>query len=227
MAGAEAVKDQTRKVWMEKFGMRILEGYGVTECAPVLAVNTLMCSRYGTVGRLLPDIEHELKPVEGVTGGRLLVRGPNIMLGYLRAEAPGVIEPLTDGWHDTGDIVEIDTDGYVAIRGRAKRFAKIAGEMVSLAAVENLASAVWPQSPSAVVARPDPKRGERVVLVTSRPDATRSEFQSAARSLGGASDLMMPQSVIVVASLPLLGSGKTDYPALQKLVESLEAGAPV
>lgn len=227
VAGAEAVKDQTRKVWMEKFGMRILEGYGVTECAPVLAVNTLMCSRYGTVGRLLPDIEHELKPVEGVTGGRLLVRGPNIMLGYLRAEAPGVIEPLTDGWHDTGDIVEIDTDGYVAIRGRAKRFAKIAGEMVSLAAVENLASAVWPQSPSAVVARPDPKRGERVVLVATKPDATRSEFQTAARSLGGASDLMMPQSVLVVDSLPLLGSGKIDYPALQKLVESLEAGTPV
>src|SRR5215475_8051827 len=140
----------------EKFGLRILEGYGVTETAPALALNTPMFNRFGTVGRLLPGIEARLEPVPGVNdGGRLQVRGPNVMLGYLRAENPGVIEPPLDGWHDTGDIVAIDGDGFVAIKGRAKRFAKIGGEMISLAAVEALASELWPDAQSAVVAEPD------------------------------------------------------------------------
>jgi acyl-[acyl-carrier-protein]-phospholipid O-acyltransferase/long-chain-fatty-acid--[acyl-carrier-protein] ligase len=222
IAGAEAVKDATRKVWMEKFGLRILEGYGVTECAPVLALNTPMFSRYGTVGRLLPGIDHELHQVEGVDGGRLVVRGPNIMLGYLRAENPGVLEPTHDGWHDTGDIVEIDGEGFVAIRGRAKRFAKIAGEMVSLAAIEALAGDIWPGVPVAVVARPDPRRGERVILVTTKADATRGAFNAAAKARHAA-DMMLPQTVIVVDEVPLLGSGKTDYPAVSKLVADREA----
>jgi len=216
------VKETTRKVWMEKFGLRILEGYGVTECAPVLALNTPMFSRYGTVGRLLPAIEHRLEPVEGVEGGRLVVRGPNIMLGYLRPEAPGLIEPPVDGWHDTGDIVEIDADGFIAIRGRAKRFAKVAGEMISLTAVEALASEIWPGQACAVVARPDPRRGERLVVMTTKPDATRADFLAAARTRGAA-DLMLPQSVVIVAAVPLLGSGKTDYPAVLALVEASEA----
>ena len=222
VAGAEAVKDATRKVWMEKFGLRILEGYGVTECAPVLALNTPMFSRYGSVGRLLPGIEHELHPVEGVDGGRLSVRGPNIMLGYLRAEAPGVLEKPDGGWHDTGDIVEIDEQGFVAIRGRAKRFAKVAGEMVSLAAVEVLTSEIWPNAAAAVIARPDQRRGERLILVTTKSGATRAEFLAAAKAQG-ASDMMLPQEVIVVDAVPLLGSGKTDYPAVQKLVEAKDA----
>ncbi len=93
VAGAEPVKAETRRVWMEKFGHRILEGYGVTECSPVLAVNTPMFNRAGTVGRMLPGIEHKLEPMPGIEdAGKLHVRGPNIMLGYLRTEAPGVIE---------------------------------------------------------------------------------------------------------------------------------------
>ncbi len=145
LAGAEAVKDRTRAVYMERFGIRILEGYGVTETAPVLAMNTPMANRPGSVGRLSPLMEYKLETVPGIDeGGRLSVRGPNVMLGYLRAENPGVLEPLVDGWHDTGDIVTIDAGGFIAIKGRAKRFAKIAGEMVSLSAVEAMASAIWP-----------------------------------------------------------------------------------
>ncbi|MBV8964267.1 MAG: acyl-[ACP]--phospholipid O-acyltransferase, partial [Hyphomicrobiales bacterium] len=153
-AGAEAIKEQTRSLYMERFGVRLLEGYGVTETAPVLAINTPMFNRFGTVGRILPGIETRLEPVPGIEeSGRLSVMGPNIMLGYLRAENPGVLEPPPDGWHDTGDIVAVDAEVFVTIKGRAKRFAKIGGEMVSLPAVEGYAAAVWPAAEHAVVTR--------------------------------------------------------------------------
>ncbi len=158
---------------MTQFKKPIFEGYGVTETAPVLALSTWAQSREGSVGRLLPGIEARLEPVPGIDeGGRLLVRGPNVMLGYLRAEAPGVLEPPPDGWYDTGDIVTIDEDGFVSIKGRAKRFAKIGGEMVSLAAGRGLAASVWPEDVHAVVAVADARKGEKLLLVTTRPDAT-------------------------------------------------------
>ena len=182
LAGAEPVKESTRRTYMEKFGLRILEGYGVTETAPALALNTPMFNKFGTVGRILPGMEARLEKVEGVEeGGRLFVRGPNVMLGYLKVEHPGVLEPPAEGWHDTGDIVTIDEQGFVAIKGRAKRFAKVGGEMISLAAVEMLAGELWPNVPSAVVAVPDPRKGERLILVTQQKDATRSEFQAFAQ----------------------------------------------
>ena len=152
IAGAEPLKAETRRVYMEKFGLRLLEGYGVTEASPVLAVNTAAFNKTGTVGKLLPFIEARIEPVPGIDqGGRLHVRGPNIMIGYYRADDPGELEPPPGGWHDTGDIVAIDSEGFVAIKGRAKRFAKIAGEVISLGAVEDLLSGLWPDDVVAAV----------------------------------------------------------------------------
>jgi acyl-[acyl-carrier-protein]-phospholipid O-acyltransferase/long-chain-fatty-acid--[acyl-carrier-protein] ligase len=226
LAGAEAVKEATRRVYMEKFGLRILEGYGVTETAPALALNTPMFNRFGTVGRILPGMEARLEKVPGVEeGGRLFVRGPNVMLGYLRAEKPGVLEPPADGWHDTGDIVTIDAEGFITIRGRAKRFAKIGGEMISLAAVETLASELWPDALSAAANVPDARKGERLVLVTQQQGADRASFQAHARGKG-ATELMVPGEILVVEKMPLLGSGKIDYVSVTKLArESAQAAA--
>jgi len=218
VCGAEPVKAETRRIYMEKFGLRILEGYGLTEASPVLAVNTHMFNRSGSVGRLLPAIEHRLESVPGIDdGGRLFVRGPNVMAGYYRADNPGEIEPPPLGWHDTGDVVAIDRDGFVWIKGRLKRFANIAGEMVSLGAVEDFAASLWPDNPPAVVAAPDSKKGERIVMATTKLGATRSEVQ-AWMKVKGASEIMAPAVVLVLEALPLLGSGKIDYVELAKIV---------
>jgi acyl-[acyl-carrier-protein]-phospholipid O-acyltransferase / long-chain-fatty-acid--[acyl-carrier-protein] ligase len=226
LAGAEPVKETTRRTYMEKFGLRILEGYGVTETAPALALNTPMFNKFGTVGRILPGMEARLEKVEGVEeGGRLYVRGPNVMLGYLKIDNPGVLERPPEGWHDTGDIVSIDEQGFVAIKGRARRFAKVGGEMISLAAVEALASDLWPNALSAVVAVPDPRKGERLILLTQQKGATRSDFQSFARAKH-ASDLMIPADVWVLDKLPVLGTGKVDMMAVGKLVEERLAAQP-
>jgi acyl-[acyl-carrier-protein]-phospholipid O-acyltransferase / long-chain-fatty-acid--[acyl-carrier-protein] ligase len=226
LAGAEPVRESTRKIYLEKFGLRVLEGYGVTETSPVLALNTPMFNKFGTVGRLLPGMEAKLERVEGVEeGGRLYVRGPNVMLGYLRADRPGVLEPPPEGWHDTGDIVTIDAQGFICIKGRAKRFAKVGGEMISLAAVEMLAAELWPDNVSAVTVVADARKGERLVLLTDKQGATRAEFQAYARSKH-ASELMLPSEVSVLDKLPLLGSGKVDYLTLGKFVrEQVAANA--
>jgi acyl-[acyl-carrier-protein]-phospholipid O-acyltransferase / long-chain-fatty-acid--[acyl-carrier-protein] ligase len=224
IAGAEPVRESTRNIYLEKFGLRVLEGYGLTETSPVLALNTPMFNKFGTVGRLLPGMEAKLEHVDGVDeGGRLYVKGPNVMLGYLRADKPGVLEPPQDGWHDAGDIVTIDAQGFISIRGRAKRFAKVGGEMVSLAAVEMLAAELWPDNTSAVAAVSDPRKGERLILITDKHGATRGEFQAYARSKH-ASELMLPSEVIVLDKLPLLGSGKVDHLTLDKFVR--EQAAP-
>jgi acyl-[acyl-carrier-protein]-phospholipid O-acyltransferase/long-chain-fatty-acid--[acyl-carrier-protein] ligase len=143
------------------------------------------------------------------------------MLGYMRATAPGEIEALDDGWYDTGDIVEIDAEGHVAIKGRAKRFCKIAGEMVSMTAAEGLIASLWPDEQHAVINLPDARKGERLLLVTTRQTANVSAILSHARHRG-VSEIMVPRDLMIVESLPLLGTGKLDYPAIQKLV----AGAP-
>jgi acyl-[acyl-carrier-protein]-phospholipid O-acyltransferase/long-chain-fatty-acid--[acyl-carrier-protein] ligase len=224
LAGAEAVKARTRDLYMERFGVRILEGYGVTETAPVLALNAPLANKTGTVGRISPLMEARLEPVPGISeGGRLHVRGPNVMLGYLKVENPGHIEPPVDGWHDTGDIVTIDAQGFITIKGRAKRFAKVAGEMVSLAAVEALAAELWPSALSVVVALPDARKGERLALITTAP-AARDALLRGARAKG-LSELAVPADVIVVDKVPVLGSGKPDYVTALALAKERLGGA--
>jgi len=218
-AGAEKVRPETRAAYMTYFKKPIFEGYGATETGPVLALSTWPQSREGSVGRLLPGIEARLEPVPGIDqGGRLFVRGPNVMLGYLRATAPGVLEPPLEGWYDTGDIVAMDASGFVSIQGRAKRFAKIGGEMVSLAAAETMVATVWPDAIHAVIAVPDARKGEKLLLVTTQHDAAPRSLLAAARERGVA-EIHVPREVMVVAKLPLLGSGKIDYPAVQRLAE--------
>ncbi len=221
VCGAERVRDETRQMVRRKFNIEILEGYGATEAAPLVAANSIEMNKPGTVGRLVSDIEHELIPVEGIEeGGKLRIRGPNIMLGYMRSSAPGVIEPPIDGWHDTGDIVVIDEDDCIRIMGRVKRFAKIAGEMVSLAVVENCASAIWPDDMHAAAAIPDPRKGEQIILLSTTKDANRAELLAWAQS-HGVSELSVPRKVFHVSEIPVLGTGKVDYGKIGKKVAEL------
>lgn len=213
-AGAEKVREETRRVWMEKFGIRIFEGYGATEAAPVIATNTPMQYKSGTVGRLLPGIEYHLKPVEGIhDGARLCITGENVMLGYLHVHAPCEIVPPLHGWHDTGDIVAIDDEGFVTIKGRAKRFAKIAGEMISLTAIEEEIYALWPSHQHAVVSQPDDRKGEQITLVTSNKAAAQHEILTHFKRRGVA-EIGMPRRIVLLAELPILNSGKIDYQAV-------------
>ncbi|MDX8456651.1 AMP-binding protein [Mesorhizobium sp. VK9D] len=216
VAGAEAVKPETRRTYRDRFQASIVEGFGLTEAAPVVAVNTAIHGRDGTVGRPLPAIRMKLEPVEGIAeGGRLWLDGPNMMMGYMTADRPGELQTL-EGWHDTGDIVSIDREGFITIRGRAKRFAKIAGEMVSLGAVEMLVQSLWPEERHAAVAVPDKRRGERIVLVTTADDANPEELRQFGKK-AGAAELMVPNDIIKVDEIPVLGSGKTDYISARKL----------
>ena len=218
VAGAERVKDETRALW-EKYGTEIVEGYGATECAPVVALNTPETNRPGSVGQLLPGIEHRLEPVKGIhEGGRLAVRGGNVMLGYLLPGGDGKLVPPEDGWHDTGDIVTVSEDRFVTIKGRAKRFAKLGGEMVSLGAIEALASGLWPEHSHVAVTINDGRKGERIVLVTDQETAARPEMLSYAKQ-EGVPELWVPKAIMVVDAIPVLGSGKADYAGAQRLVE--------
>ena len=224
-AGAEKLHDDVRRVWQEKFGVRIFEGYGATETSPVIAGNTPMANRAGSVGQMMPGMDYQLLDVPGLeTGQRLQVRGPNIMMGYLLNDNPGfLVPPVTElgaGWYDTGDIVTIDSDGFISICGRAKRFAKIAGEMVSLTSVESLASKIWPDALHAAIAIPDDRKGEQVVLLTTIEDASRATILSQAQS-DGIAEINVPRKVIAVTKMPILGTGKIDYVSANKLMESL------
>jgi acyl-[acyl-carrier-protein]-phospholipid O-acyltransferase/long-chain-fatty-acid--[acyl-carrier-protein] ligase len=203
----------------DRFGpIPLLEGYGATEAAPVIAVNKPTDNRHGTVGGLLPGIETRVEPVEGIpTGGRLYVRGANVMVGYLNDD--GQVEAPVDGWHDTGDVVELANDGWITILGRVKRFAKIGGEMVSLTAAEDLALQMWPDARHAVISMPDPRKGERLVLVTDRLDAKVAPLVAHAQSIG-APELAVPRKIMHVTEIPVLGTGKTDYATIQRMAET-------
>ncbi len=225
VAGAEKLADTVRTQWMDQFGIRILEGYGATETAPIISVNTPMAYRKGSVGKVLPGMEARIVPVPGIeVGGMLHVRGPNLMTGYLKYGQTGKIEPpsssLGEGWYETGDVVDIDPEGYIHILGRVKRFAKIAGEMVSLEVVEKIAQTANPLAQHACSTHGDSAKGEALVLFTTTLDLSKEMLQKAARSLG-VTELAIPRKIIQVDALPLLGTGKIDYVTLKKQAEAI------
>jgi acyl-[acyl-carrier-protein]-phospholipid O-acyltransferase / long-chain-fatty-acid--[acyl-carrier-protein] ligase len=217
-AAAEKLQEATARVWSQKYGVRILEGYGATECAPCVSLNTPLEPRYGSVGRLMPGMEYKLEPVEGVTeGGRLFVRGPNVMKGYLNADANAKFLAL-DGWYDTGDIVSADAEGYLHVRGRMKRFAKVSGEMVSLTAVEDALAGAFPQyglrCQVAVITRPDENKGEVLIAVSNEPRLTLDEIREAIKAKG-LTNLSVPGEIKAVKEIPKLGTGKVNHRELQ------------
>jgi len=224
VCGAERVRDETRALLRKKYSIELLEGYGVTETSPVAAANQPGAMRPGTVGHLMAGMEARLEPVEGIpNAGRLFLKGPNVMLGYIRPENPGVIVPPEGGWHDTGDVVAIDAEGFIHIKGRLKRFAKVGGEAVSLAVVENCASAMWPDFCHAAISLPDGRKGEQIVLVTTNPDAQRVELLGWAQN-HGVPELAVPRRLIHVKEVPVLGTGKTDYVRVEKMVRDEAPG---
>lgn len=228
VAGAEKLRPETRRLWIEKFGLQIFEAYGVTEASPALTINTRMQSKVGTVGRFLPAIEHKIKPIEGIEeGGRLFVKGPNIMLGYLDPNTGLPVSPKADwgagsdkkGWYDTGDIVSVDEQGYVTIKGRAKRFAKVGGEMISLVAIEEKISLFWPETHHLVLAFPDPRKGEQLVLLTTAHISKDDLVQNLKQS--GLSELAIPKRTFEVEAIPLLPTGKIDLRKATEVGEGL------
>ncbi|MDX6748615.1 AMP-binding protein [Geminicoccaceae bacterium 1502E] len=226
VAGGERLSDDLFRLYQDRFGLRIYQGYGATETAPILSLETPLHHRAGTVGRLLPDIEWRLEKIAGIEeGGRLHVRGPNVMLGYLRYENPGALEPPEGGWYDTGDIVAVDEEGYVRVLGRAKRFAKVGGEMVSLAAIEEALAAARPDWRQAVITRHDERKGERLVLVTEDPRLDMPTLRETIRE-AGLPDLAVPSEICRLERIPLLPTGKPDLPAVARLVEEDRTAEP-
>lgn len=222
VVGAEKLTDDVARLCFEKFGLRPFEGYGATECSPVISVNTPFANRIGSVGELLPGIEFRLAPVPGIdAGGVLHVRGDNNMLGYLRAGQPGSLQPASsqfgEGWYETGDVVTVD-DGFVTLQARMKRFAKVAGEMVSLEVVERIAAAARPHAVHAALSVRDSARGETIVVVTEDRGLTREEMQAAARA-SGAPEIALPRRILYLDKVPLLGNGKKDYVTLARTVQ--------
>ncbi|MBM3633460.1 MAG: acyl-[ACP]--phospholipid O-acyltransferase [Alphaproteobacteria bacterium] len=231
-AGAEKLQPETRQVWIERFGIQILEAYGTTETSPALSMNTRMYNKIGTVGRFLPAIQHRLRPVEGISqGGQLLVKGPNIMLGYINHDTSRIIPPRSDfeennhssstGWYDTGDIVSVDEQGFVTILGRVKRFAKIGGEMISLVYIEEIINTFWPESQHVLLAFPDPRKGEKLVLLTTG-SLSREEITTHLKSQG-LTELNFPRHVFYTDQIPLLATGKVDFPQAKILAENFMA----
>lgn len=230
-AGAEAVKPDTRNMWMERLGIRVMEGYGSTECAPVVCANNRIFNRFGSIGKLMPAIKSRIIPVDGIeNGGELVVKGPNIMLGYIMPDNPGVLVPLEDGWYHTGDVVEIDEIGFVYIKDRIKRFAKIGGEMVSLNAVQEMVCKAYEWMGAefhyGVVAVPHESKGEQIVLVTNNNQVTQDVLHDYIKN-NGMSELYLPRVILYHDQLPVFATGKMDNVTLKKQVlEELQNKAP-
>ncbi|WP_164985108.1 AMP-binding protein [Ammoniphilus sp. CFH 90114] len=218
IAGAERLKPQVQEKWQSRFGIHILEGYGTTEASPILSLNTPDYQKAGTVGKLLPLVDYFIEPVEGIKeGGKLLVKGPNLMKGYLLHNTGFVPRPE---WYDTGDVVSVEDDGFVRILARLKRFAKIAGEMISLNHIEQIAATCFKRPEFFAVSVPDERRGERVILFTTYEQASEKELAQYVRSIKQ-SNILIPYKMIFIETVPVLGSGKTDYVTLTEMAKQI------
>jgi acyl-[acyl-carrier-protein]-phospholipid O-acyltransferase/long-chain-fatty-acid--[acyl-carrier-protein] ligase len=239
MAGAEKLPDRIAQGFEDHFGLRPLEGYGCTECSPVVAVNTYdfraayfrqVGAKRGTIGHPLPGIA--IRIVDPDTGewlavdrpGLLLVKGPNVMVGYLN-QPKKTAEVLQDGWYNTGDIATVDEDGFLRITDRLSRFSKIGGEMVPHIRVEEKLHELIRADGQvlAVTAIPDEKKGERLVVVhTLKEEALKECLEKLAKSDLPALWKPRPDQFIYIEELPYLGTGKLD---LRKLREIAQAGS--
>ena len=220
--GAEAIKPDTRNMWMERLGIRVMEAYGATECSPVISANNRIFNRFGSIGKLLPAIKYKIEPVDGIEkGGELVVKGPNIMLGYIMSENPGVLVPLDGGWYHTGDVVDIDEIGFVYIKDRIKRFAKIGGEMVSLNAVQEMVCKAYEWMGAdfqyGVVSIPHESKGEQIVLVSNNKQVSQNVLHDYIKN-NGMSELFLPRVILYRDSLPVFATGKMDNVSLKKIV---------
>jgi acyl-[acyl-carrier-protein]-phospholipid O-acyltransferase / long-chain-fatty-acid--[acyl-carrier-protein] ligase len=240
MAGAEKLPERIAQAFEDHFGIRPLEGYGCTECSPVVAVNTndfraayfrQVGAKRGSIGHPLPGIGVRIiDPDSGETlpvdkPGLLFVRGPNIMVGYLN-KPEKTAEVLKDGWYNTGDIATEDEDGFLRITDRLSRFSKIGGEMVPHIKVEEKLHELLGAEGQvlAVTAIPDEKKGERLVVIhTLRDDQLKDLLEKLSKSDLPALWRPRPDQFMYVEKLPYLGTGKLD---LRKLREIAQAGSP-
>ena len=234
LLGAEKLKKCIADAFEEKFGLRPLEGYGATELSPVVTLNlpdvtaggsTQIATREGTVGHPLPGIATRIvdpasdaELPQGETG-LLLVKGPNVMLGYLNNEEK-TREVLRDSWYTTGDIARIDEDGFITITDRLARFSKIGGEMVAHIAIEEvLQQAAACDDPCvAVTSVPDEKKGEQLVVLYLEQAGEMEALQAAVEG-SNLSNMSKPRkdNYIKIDALPVLGTGKLDILGLRKL----------
>jgi acyl-[acyl-carrier-protein]-phospholipid O-acyltransferase / long-chain-fatty-acid--[acyl-carrier-protein] ligase len=239
MVGAEKLPERLAQAFEDRFGIRPLEGYGCTECSPVVSVNIRdfrapgfrqTGAKRGTIGHPLPGVSarivdaETMEPVPVGQPGVLLVAGPNIMQGYLAKEAK-TAEVLRNGWYVTGDIAKLDEDGFIEITDRLSRFSKIGGEMVPHIKIEEklheLAEAT--EQSFVVTGVPDEKKGERLVVLHNLPE---DKLQAVVEKLGRCDLpnlwLPRPNQFFQVAEFPHLGTGKLDLRRIRDLALSLQ-----
>ena len=221
-SGGEAAKSDTRSMWMEHSGVRMMEAYGATECSPVMTANNGIFNKFGSIGKIMPGMQFKILPVDGIAnGGELCVKGPNVMQGYYMPTNPGVLVPPEDGWYHTGDVVEMDEIGFFTIKDRIKRFAKIGGEMVSLNAVQDMVvdatKEMGPEYSYGVVSIPHESKGEQIVLVTNNEKVTSAMLHEYVKN-NGMSELYLPRVILYHENHPVFATGKADNVTLKKEV---------
>jgi acyl-[acyl-carrier-protein]-phospholipid O-acyltransferase/long-chain-fatty-acid--[acyl-carrier-protein] ligase len=227
VAGAEKCPEALFNLIKEKYpDLKITEGYGITECSPVISANPLEKIRPGSIGKILNNIEYALvhpesfKETSQGEESMLLVRGPSIFEGYLNFDGPSPFVKHKDkDWYNTGDLVKMDTDGYLHFAGRLKRFVKIAGEMISLPLIEEVLSKNFnsedDQDGPVLAVDAIESEGRTDILLITTIDIPREEANKVIRS-NGLTGLYNIQRTIKIDAIPLLGTGKTDYQSLKK-----------